>query len=60
VRPLRAKIHLNENMEENRRYKARCAVFGSKPPPKIDWYINGKKIDTAHPTVLYLETIYLI
>ena len=51
VRPVRAKIHVNENMEEHRRYKLRCAVFGSKPAPVIDWYINGNKIDSSYPMV---------
>lgn len=57
MKPLRAKIHFNENMEENRRYKVRCAVVGSKPPPIIDWYINGQQIDLSQQTVRYSKTI---
>lgn len=48
---MRAKIHLNENMEEHRRYKIRCAVVGSKPAPVIDWYINDKKIEVSHEII---------
>ena len=53
MRPLRAKIHMNENMEEHRKYKVRCAVFGSKPEPRIEWFINGEKIINQYTTVRY-------
>ena len=51
VRPLRAKIHISENLEEHKKYKVRCAVFGSKPPPVIEWYINREKLDTKYTSV---------
>lgn len=51
LKPLRAKIHMNENMEEHRKYKVRCVVFGSKPEPHIDWYIGGEKIINQYNTV---------
>ena len=52
LRPLRADVKMTESMEEQRRYKARCIVFGSKPPPVIQWYMNGEKLDSVeYPTV---------
>ena len=42
---------MNENMEEHRKYKVRCVVFGSKPEPHIDWYIGGEKIINQYNTV---------
>ena len=32
-------------MEEHRRYNVRCAVFGSKPHPSVEWYIGDDKIE---------------
>ena len=56
LRPLRADVKMTESMEEQRRYKARCIVFGSKPPPVIQWYMNGEKLDSVeYPTVRIYE-----
>jgi hypothetical protein len=42
---------MNESMSENRKYKVRCVVYGSKPPPIIDWFIGGQKIESTYTKV---------
>ena len=48
---------MNENMQEHRKYKVRCVVFGSKPEPRIEWFINGERIIDQYATVSFFSTL---
>lgn len=46
VRPLKVEIDKKEQtlLSANRKYDLKCVTFGSRPPAKLSWYLEDKKL----------------
>lgn len=59
VRPLSVTILSSEHapLSANRKYDINCMTVGSRPPAKLSWYMDGRKLTNHTEKVMILQLI---
>lgn len=60
VKPLSVTILSSEHspLSAGRKYDINCMTVGSRPPAKLSWYMDGRKLTNYTEKVLLLFIIY--